>query len=138
MLSASPPSPFQDEVGFADCVGLRVHLLAVEVDRRLFAPFTGQLIQRLFCDRQHPTGTAGAVVDQIGAGLDIGGHRHEDEARHELHDVARREVLAGLLVVLLVEAPDELFEDRAHPVVVEPRQPHRAIPVQDRSGAEVD
>ena len=133
MLSASPPSPFQDEVGFADCVGLRVHLLAVEVDRRLFAPFTGQLIQRLFCDRQHPAGPAGAVVDEVGAGPDLIGDRHEDEARHELYDVARGEVLPGFFVVLLVEAPDELLEDRAHPVVVERLQPHRAIPVSGRA-----
>ena len=41
------------------------------------------------------------------------------EVRHQLDGVARRPVLAGLLVVLLVEAADQLLEDRAHRVVVE-------------------
>jgi hypothetical protein len=43
-----------------------------------------------------------------------------------MHDVARREVLAGVLVEGLVELPDELLEDRAHREVV------------DRLGVEVD
>ena len=47
-------------------------------------------------------------------------------------------MLPGLLVVLLVEAADELLEDGAHAVVVQAFQTHRAVPVQDRSGAEVD
>ncbi len=47
-------------------------------------------------------------------------------------------MLAGLLVVLLVEAPDQLLEDRAHPVVVETRYPDRAVGAQDGLRAEVD
>ena len=47
-------------------------------------------------------------------------------------------MFAGLLVVLLAEAPDQLLEDGAHGVVVQTIQPHRAIPVQNGSGAEVD
>ena len=35
----------------------------------------------------------------------------EDERRHQPHGVARRPVLARLLVVLLVEAADQLLED---------------------------
>jgi hypothetical protein len=34
--------------------------------------------------------------------------------------IARREVLAGFLVVFLIEAADQLFEDGAHGVVVQP------------------
>ena len=34
------------------------------------------------------------------------------------------------LVVLLVEAPDELFEDRAHSVVVETLQTHGVVSIQ--------
>ena len=128
----------EDEVGLADGVGFGVDLLAVEVDRNLLAVFGGELRQRLFGNCQHPAGAAGAVVDQVGAGPDRIGDRHEDQARHELYDVARGEVLPRLLVVLLVEAPDELFEDRAHPVVVQALQAHGAVPVQDGSGAEVD
>ena len=98
----------------------------------------GQLRQGLFGDRQHPSGAASAIVDQVGAGPDSIGYRHEDQARHELHDVARGEVLAGFLVVLLVEAPDELLEYGAHPVVVEALQTNGAVRVEDGVGAEVD
>jgi hypothetical protein len=35
----------------------------------------------------------------------------EDLVGLKLHGVARREVLAGLLIVLLVEAPYQLLED---------------------------
>ncbi len=132
------PLALEDEVGLADGVGFGVDLLAVEVDRNLLAVFGSELRQRLFGNGQHPAGAARAVVDQVGAGPDRVGDRHEDQARHELYDVARGEVLAGLLVVLLVEAPDELFEDRAHPVVVQALQAHGAVPVQDGPGAEVD
>ena len=62
----------------------------------------------------------------------------EDQLGHQLDGVARRPVLAGLLVVLLVEAADQLLEDRAHRMVVEARQLHRAVAVQDRVRAEVD
>jgi len=47
-------------------------------------------------------------------------------------------VLAGLLVVLFVEAADELLEDRAHAVVVQRRMPDRAVAVRHRVRAEVD
>jgi hypothetical protein len=54
------------------------------------------------------------VPDLISAG-----DRQEDEVGHQAHGVARRPVLAGLLVVLLVELADQLLEDRAHRVVVD-------------------
>src|SRR5665647_2914210 len=47
-------------------------------------------------------------------------------------------MLAGLLVVLLVEAPHQLLEDGAHPMVVETWLLDRAVAVQHRVGAEVD
>ena len=128
----------QDEVGLADGVGLGVHFLAVQVDRRLLALLPGQLRQRLLRDRQHPAGSTGAVIDQVGAGPHHIGNRQEDEAGHELHHIPRSEVFTGLLVVLLVEAPDELFEDGAHTVVVEAVQTHGAVSVQNGPGAEVD
>ena len=61
-----------------------------------------------------------------------------NELRHQLDRVARRPVFAGLLVVLLVEAADQLLEDRAHRMVVEPRQPDRPVRVFDRVRAQVD
>ena len=65
----------EQEVGLADGVGLGVDLLAVEVGGDLLAVFLGELLQRLFADRQHAAGAAGAVVEQIGAGLDLVGDR---------------------------------------------------------------
>ena len=62
----------------------------------------------------------------------------EDQLRHQLHGVARRPVLARLLVVLLVEAADQLLEDRAHRVVVEAGVLDRAVAVQHRLRAQVD
>ena len=80
----------------------------------------------------------GAIVEQIGGGLDLVSNRGEDQLSHERHGVARGEVLAGLLVVLLVEAPDQLLEDGAHAVVVEPGMPDRAVGVDHRSRTQVD
>ena len=38
----------------------------------------------------------------------------KSSVHHELDDLARGEVISGLLVGLLVEAPDEVLEDVAH------------------------
>jgi len=69
---------------------------------------------------------------------DLASDWQEDESRHQSNGVARRPVLARLFVVLLVEAPDQLFENRAHRVVVETRVLHRAVAVQNGIRAEVD
>ena len=124
------PFPLEQEVGLADRVGLAVDLLAVEVGGHLLVPSRlRELMQHVLAHGQHAAGPAGAVVEQIGAGLDLVGDREEDQLRHERHGVARGEVLARLLVVLLVEAPDQLLEDSAHAVVVEPGMPDRAVGV---------
>ena len=47
-------------------------------------------------------------------------------------------MLAGLLVVLLVEFADQFLEDRPHGVVVHPGVLHRAVTIQDGIGAEID
>ena len=47
-------------------------------------------------------------------------------------------MLARLLVVLLVEAPDQLLEDRAHAVVVEAGVPDGAVGSVHRGRAQVD
>ncbi len=47
-------------------------------------------------------------------------------------------MLAGLLVVLLIEAPDQFLEDGAHRVVVEAGELFIAVAVLDRLWAEVD
>ena len=104
----------------------------------LLAPLLRDLLQHVLGHGQHAAGPAGAVVEQVGAGLDLVGYGHEHQVRHEPHGVARGEVLARLFVVLLVEAPDQLLEDRAHAVVVEAGMPDRAVGVHHRIRAQVD
>ena len=65
--------------------------------------------------RQHAAGAAGGVVDFDDLAflvneIIVG----EEKVDHELDDLARREVIARLLVCLLVEPTDEVLEDVAH------------------------
>ena len=64
-------------------------------------------------------GAAGAVVEQVGAGFNLVGDRQEDQPSHQLDRVARGPAIAGLFVVVFVEAAHQLLEDRAHGVIVE-------------------
>ena len=128
----------QQQVGLADGVGLGVDLLPVEVRGDVLSVLGRELPQGLLGHGQHAAGAAGAVVEQIRAGLDLFGNGQEDELRHQPHGIPRGPVLARLLVVLLVEAADQLLEDRAHAVVVEAGVPHRAVGVLHRGRAEID
>ncbi len=109
----------EQQVGLADGVGLGVDLLAVEVGGDLLAVLARQRLQRFLGHGEHAAGAERTVVEQVGARFDLVGDRQEDELRHELDGVARRPVLAGFLVVLLVEAAHQLLEHGAHAVVVE-------------------
>ena len=131
------PFALEEEIRLGDGVGLGVDLLAVEMGGDLLAVLAGDLRQRLLGHRQHAAGAAGAVVHQIGPGVDPVGDRQENELRHQHHGVARSPMLAGLLVVLLVEAADQLLEDRAHRVVVQAGMLDRPVAVQDREGTQV-
>ena len=132
------PLALEQEVGFADGVGLGVDLLTEEVGGHLLAPILRELLQHVLGHGQHAAGTAGSVVEEIGAVVDLIGDGEKDQLRHELDGVARGEVLSGLLVVLLVEAPDQFLENGAHGVVVETGMPNGAIGVHDRFRAQVD
>ena len=84
-----------------------------------------------------PAGAAAPVVEQVGPGFDLVGNGQEDQVGHELPH--RGESSAPrLLVVLLVEAADQLLEDRAHPVVVKAGMLDGAVRVQYRVGTQVD
>lgn len=113
---------FEQRVGLADGVGLAVDFLAVKVRGDLFAVGLGNLLKGLLGHRQHAAGAAGAAVEQVGAGLDLVGHRQEHQVRHQPHGIARRPVFAGFFVVVFVEATDEFLEHRTDRVVVEARQ----------------
>ena len=127
----------EKHVGLADGVGLGVDLLAVEVGGDLLAALGRQLEQGFLRDGQHPARPHGTVVEKIRAGTDGVGNREKDEHRHQADGIARRPVLAGLLVVFLVELADEFLEDRAHGMVVHAGMLHRAVGIEDGIRAEV-
>ena len=128
----------EEHVGFADGVGLGVDLLAVEAGLDGFAAGGGELAKGLLGDGEHAAGAAGAVVEQVGAGLDFFRDGLEHEAGHEFDGVAGCPVFTGLLVVILVEAADQLLEDGAHGVVVEAGVAEGAVGVANGLGGEVD
>ena len=65
----------EEHVGLADGVGLGIDFLAVEMGGDLLAARGGELEERFLADGQHAAGAQGAVVEQIGAGLDGVGDR---------------------------------------------------------------
>ena len=113
------PFAFQQHVRLADGVGLGVDLLAVEQALDLLAALRADCRECLLRHSEHAARAAGAVVQQVGAGLEQALDWQEHEVRHQAHLVARRPVLAGFLVVVLVKLADQLLEDRAHRVVVD-------------------
>jgi hypothetical protein len=117
------------KVGLRDRPSLRIHLLAKEVDvgvgvdRRTqdFAvtpPPDGDAFLR---DHQHPARAAARVVDRADHSVapDAVLVPGEHQIDHQMHDVARREVLARVLVQRFVEPADQLFENRPHRRVVD-------------------
>ena len=60
----------EQHVRLADGVGLRVDLLAVELALHLLSVLRGERGERLFRHGEHAARAAGAVVEQVGAGLD--------------------------------------------------------------------
>ena len=118
-----------EEVGLANGEGLRVHLLAEQVDAGVrvhgvakgfaLAPLSDGDV--LLGNGEHAARAAAGVVDAehhpLGAQtLLVAGQQQVD---HEMDHVAGGEVLAGVLFQRLVELPDELLEDRAHGEVVD-------------------
>lgn len=106
-----------EHVGAADGVGLGVVVLAEQCQVRLVVVLADVFLG----DREHAACAAGRVIDRardsrhvyvLVAGV--------DEVRHQADDFAGREVVSGLLVRLLVEAPDQVLEDVAHGDVVHP------------------
>ena len=128
----------KQQVRFADGVGFGVDLLAEKVHRDLFATFVRQLQEGFLGHREHPASAASAVVKKVGAVGNLVGYGFEDQPGHEPDGIARRPVLASFFVVFLVEAAHQFFEDGAHRVVVEARQAHAAVAVDDGIRAQVD
>ena len=127
-----------EQISFRNRVGFRVDFLAVQINRSVFAALGRELAQAFFRDGQHAARAACAVIDEIRAGFKAVGNRQEDQIRHQAHDIAGREMFARLFVVFLVEAADQLLENRPHRVIIEAGQAFLPIAVQHRLGAEID
>ena len=61
----------EEQVGLADGVGLRVNLLPVQMRGDFLSLFLCYLLEGLLGDGEHPAGPQGAVVEQVGVGLDL-------------------------------------------------------------------
>ena len=109
----------EQHVRFTNGVGFRVDFLTVEVGGDLQAEFGCEQLEGFLAFRENPAGAASAVVKQIGAGFELLGDGAKDEIGHQPHGVAGRPVLAGFLVVFLVELADQFLEHGAHRVVVD-------------------
>jgi hypothetical protein len=129
---------FEEHVGLADGVRLRVDFLAVEMGGDLLAARGGEFDEGFLGDGEHAARANGAVVEKVSAGSDGIGDGEKDEHRHQADGVAGRPVFAGFFVVFLVELADEFLEDRAHGVVVHAGMFHHAVGIEDGSGAEID
>ena len=104
-----------EHVGLADRPRLVVPVLAEDERARVGV----QVADVPLGDGEHAAGAAGGVVD----GLDHVAPaqvalRPQQQVDHQLDDLARREVLARLLVRLLRPDADQFLEDVAHPDVV--------------------
>ncbi len=117
------------EIRLRDGPSLGVGLLSEEVDlRRLVDRPLGDaavddvpLGDVVALDHQHSTGAATRVVDRVDRPLsgDVVLVARQHEIDHEVHDIAGREVIAGVLVERLVEIADQLLEHRSHGRVVD-------------------
>jgi hypothetical protein len=113
------PLPLEDQVGLGDGVGLGVDLLADTGGWRPSGPREVSCLSVSSATVSMPPVPIAPSYSTVGARGDLVGDGLEHQPGHEAHRVTRGPVLAGLFVVLLVEAAHELFEDRAHAVVVQ-------------------
>ena len=104
-------------------------LLAVEMGRYLLFAEGRDVVEGLLRDGEHSAGADGAVVEEVGTGLDLVGDGLKHQLGHEFDGVAWCPVFAGFLVVFLVETTYEVLEDGAHGVVVQFGQFDRAVVV---------
>lgn len=117
------------DVGLHDRERLGVHLLPEQVDVGPgvdrppddLAVHNNPLGDVILRDRQHPAGTAARIAHRehdarFRDPLPVAGQHEID---HQVNHVARREVLARILVQPLVELPDQLLEDRPHRRIVD-------------------
>ena len=105
-----------EQVTFGDGKGLLIDLLAVECHNG----FRMRLLDERLGHGEHATRAAAQVVDALDDArllqpLLFAG---QQEAPHQLHHIAGREMLSRRLIGLLVGDANQLFEQQAHAVVV--------------------
>ena len=111
----------EEEVGFAGGKGFGLEFLSVEVDG-VVAFGVGGLNAR-FGNGENAARAAGSIVDGIGAVADAVFDGEDGEVGKEFDIVARGEVFSGFGdTVFFIELAQELFEERAHGVVVDARE----------------
>ena len=119
-----------EHVGLADGPSFAVPVLAVENGVR----FAVVVAQVLLGHGQHAAGPAGGVIDRLDdVALAQVRFRRQQQVHHQLDDLARGEVLAGLFVGLLRSDADQFLEDIPHLHVVDPlrRQVQFGEPLDD-------
>jgi len=108
----------EQHVRLADGVSLGIDLLAVEQGSHLLLALRRDAGERVLGNGKHAAGAAGAVVKQVGAGLDLLLDGQEDEVGHQANGVAWCPVFAGLFVILFVKLADQFFKHRSHGMVI--------------------
>jgi hypothetical protein len=75
----------------------------------------------LLRNHQHAAGSAARIVYSADNPFppDTSRISRQHEIDHQVHHIARRKVLAGILVQSLVKLPKQLFEDRPHCRIVD-------------------
>lgn len=111
--------PFEQHVGLTDRVSLGINSLPIEHASDFLFVLCGEHCKSLFRDREHTASSACAVVKQVSAGLNLVLNWEKNEIGHQTYGVARRPVLARLLVILLIEFADKFLEHCAHRMVVD-------------------
>jgi len=86
------------------------------------------LVDAIFGAGQHAAGAAAGVVDvhRFASAREFSVVLRHQQLDHKADDLARGEVLAGVLIAGFVEFADELFEDQAH------------LGIADGTGVQVD
>ena len=110
---------FEQHIRFADGVSLRVDFLPEEMNGHLFIPACCESQQSVLRNRQHTARSTSAIIARVSCILDLVCNRHENQIRHQLHNVTRCPVFTGFFIIFFVELANKLFKNGAHSVIVQ-------------------
>ena len=110
---------FQEKISLCDCIGLRVDFLAEEMNGYFLASLLRKMQQSVLGNCKNTSCSACSVIAGIRGIFYLVCNRNEDKIRHEFNDIPRRPVLSSFLVVVFVEAPDQLLKYCTHAMIVQ-------------------